>query len=129
MECNICKGRGKRESEDQSEWVNTTQYNTCPLCKGTGKSPIFCPTCRQKIKTNIEWKKELPSSSGWYWFRYPNEERFKNHSHEPVVVQIRTYGNRLVMGNTPITDHPAFTVAEWAGPIPLPEEYSNRERT
>ncbi len=47
MDCMKCKGKGKLECDDQSEWVNTTQYYMCPLCGGSGKAPKYCPTCGQ----------------------------------------------------------------------------------
>lgn len=35
--CPLCEGNGKIKCEDQSEWVNATQYYQCPKCGGTGK--------------------------------------------------------------------------------------------
>jgi hypothetical protein len=28
------------ECDDQSEWVNATQYYKCPMCGGSGKAPM-----------------------------------------------------------------------------------------
>ena len=52
--CPECKGKGKLECGDQSEWVNTTQYYKCPLCYGSGEEPKYCPTCNRK--RNLEAK-------------------------------------------------------------------------
>jgi len=49
MKCPECEGRGKIEQEDQSEWVNATQYYKCPMCRGSGESPKYCPTCHREI--------------------------------------------------------------------------------
>ena len=55
MECPECKGKGKLECDDQSEWVNATQYYICPLCNGTGECPKYCPTCHKEIHVdNLE---------------------------------------------------------------------------
>lgn len=49
MKCVECKGQGRLECDDQSEWVNTTQYYTCPMCSGSGKAPRYCPDCGQPV--------------------------------------------------------------------------------
>lgn len=52
MKCQKCKGKGKIEQEDQSEWVNATQYYKCPLCNGSGNVPKYCPTCNRAMVDN-----------------------------------------------------------------------------
>jgi len=54
MTCPKCKGKGKLECDDQSEWVNITQYYECPLCAGTGQAPKYCSTCGQVIKVDTD---------------------------------------------------------------------------
>ena len=52
-QCIECKGTGKLKCGDQSEWVNVTQYYTCPLCCGSGKKPKWCPTCHRDFNAEV----------------------------------------------------------------------------
>jgi hypothetical protein len=62
------------------------------------------------------WTKGLPTEPGYYWFRnalYREPEQ---------VVHVRIYVGKLAVGNSAIEGWDRMETADWAGPIPLPEE-------
>ena len=63
-----------------------------------------------------QWTKITPSESGWYWFRGEANET------EPFIVLVDEYGQF----QWPDGGYQEAKLAkgEWAGPIPLPDEFS-----
>lgn len=64
------------------------------------------------------YRKELPTTVGWYWVRWDSQDNWGETSDE--VVFVRQYGKDLAIHNTPIAESPRCARAMWAGPIPHP---------
>ena len=63
----------------------------------------------------MKWTKEKPKSEGWYWLK--QKDSFDNRGYFIRVEYVRWYDKKLCIMNWAIPDN-----AEWAGPIPEPEE-------
>jgi hypothetical protein len=66
----------------------------------------------------MKWKKGLPTKDGYYWYRDP----LQKHDSEPRILHIRDYAGRLALDNSALEGWDRMERADWAGPIPLPED-------
>ena len=86
--------------------------NQCLSCIPGIWGDIACDECARRGKMKLKWTKEKPTKDGWYWFRHK---------------AFNTYIAKVTCGGT-ILFGQYFNVkdinndAEWAGPIPEPEE-------
>lgn len=66
----------------------------------------------------MNWKKGLPTTPGYYWFR----NRKSLNDRAPRIELVRSYAGDLAIGNSILKDWELMETGEWAGPIALPEE-------
>ena len=81
------------------------------------------------MSEKLKWTKEAPSESGWYWVKL-----FYEFSTDKRIVYVQelfsgstgilyfTDGESIFTDGESIIDVEHVSSAEWAGPIPEPEE-------
>jgi hypothetical protein len=61
----------------------------------------------------MTWTTNLPKEPGWYWWRSSRQE--------PAPVKLFQMSNGDLYSKAGLRVH-EFSLGQWAGPIPLPEE-------